>query len=249
MVVVFVAVHGVKVAAPLIGVAYLFAVGVGHGQHSSPAVVLVIHGEAELLVAVGQDDGAGLSCDIAQRVIREFMAPRAVADMDGTPFGGAAGAVCVCHIVSRHVAITFSISRAQRANHAVFVLCRGEKTSCNNVCSAPCSMCSRKKIPQVDSAPLPDCPRLPWEYWQVRIANPVILLGWISNPAQREQQGDTEHLSRWIHLHELLWNIIPSIKVRRHHQLIINNIIGYIYWFSIIPIYFFKQGNLIITTM
>ena len=45
----------------------------------------------------------------------------------------AAGAVCVCHIVSRHAAITFSISRAQRANHAVFVLCRGEKTSCNNV--------------------------------------------------------------------------------------------------------------------
>ena len=107
MVVVFVAVHGVKVTAPLIGVAYLFAVGVGHRQHSSPAVVLVIHTEAELLVAVGQDDDTGLSCDIAQRVIREFMAPRAVADMDGTPFGGAAGAVCVCHIVSRHVAITF----------------------------------------------------------------------------------------------------------------------------------------------
>ena len=159
MVVVFVAVHGVKVTAPLIGVAYLFAVGVGHRQHSSPAVVLVIHGEAELLVAVGQDDGAGLSCDIAQRVIRELMAPRAVTDMDGTPFGGAAGAVGVCHIVSRHVAISFSISRAQRANHAVFVLCRGEKTSCNNVCSAPCSMCSRKKFPQVDSVPLQDCPR------------------------------------------------------------------------------------------
>ena len=159
MVVAFVAVHGVKVTAPLVGVAYLFAVGVGHGQHSSPAVVLVIHTEAELLVAVGQDDDTGLSCDIAQRVIREFMAPRAVADMDGTAPLRAAGAVCVCHIVSRHAAITFSISRAQRANHAVFVLCRGEKTSCNNVCSAPCSMCSRKKFPQVDSAPLQDCPR------------------------------------------------------------------------------------------
>ena len=84
-------------------------------------------------MAVGQDDDTGLSCDIAQRVIREFMAPRTVTDMDGTPFGGAAGAVGVCHIVSRHVAITFSISRAQRANHAVFALCRGEKTSCNNV--------------------------------------------------------------------------------------------------------------------
>ena len=27
----------------------------------------------------------------------------------------------------------------------------------------------------------------------MRIAYPVILLGWIANPAQREQQGDTEH--------------------------------------------------------
>ena len=32
------------------------------------------------------------------------------------------------------------------------------------------------------------------------IANPVILLGWIANPAQREQQGATEHPPRRIQL-------------------------------------------------
>ncbi len=32
----------------------------------------------------------------------------------------------------------------------------------------------------------------------MRIAYPVILLGWIANPAQREQQGDTEHPPRQV---------------------------------------------------
>ena len=30
----------------------------------------------------------------------------------------------------------------------------------------------------------------------MRIANPVTQLGWIANPDQREQQGDTEHPPR-----------------------------------------------------
>ena len=159
MIVTLDAVHGIKVAAPLVGVVHLLAVGVGHREHAPPAVVAVGRPEAVDLGELGQGDGAGLLRDVAQRVVLALVHAAAVGDADGTAPLRAAGAVGVCHIVSRHVAITFSISRAQRANHAVFALCRGEKTSCNNAFLTPCSMCSRKKFPQVDSAPLTDCPR------------------------------------------------------------------------------------------
>jgi hypothetical protein len=35
-----------------------------------------------------------------------------------------------------------------------------------------------------------------FQYIIMRIANPVTQLGWTANPAQREQQGDAEHLPR-----------------------------------------------------
>jgi hypothetical protein len=34
-----------------------------------------------------------------------------------------------------------------------------------------------------------------FRYILLRIVNPVTQLGWIANPAQREQQGDNEHQS------------------------------------------------------
>ena len=83
----------------------------------------------------------------------------AVGDADGAARGGAAGAVGVCHVVACHVAITFSISRVQRANHAVFALCRGEKMSCNNAFLTACSMCSRNLFRPEGWSPWSDCPR------------------------------------------------------------------------------------------
>ena len=96
---------------------------------------------------------------VAQRVVLALVHAAAVGDADGAARGGAAGAVGVCHVVACHVAITFSISRVQRANHAVFALCRGEKMSCNNAFLTACSMCSRNLFRPEGWSPWSDCPR------------------------------------------------------------------------------------------